>query len=83
MRPTGRISRRSTPIHSARGAKTGILGLIVILVVVFLPIGYMLWRFKQGEEMVAGGSMGEQMLGRNEDEKPTDEPPAGPSRTGR
>jgi hypothetical protein len=55
----------------------------VILVVVFLPIGYMVWRFKQGEEMVAGGSMGEQMFGKNDDEKPSDDPASGPSKTRR
>jgi hypothetical protein len=53
----------------------------VILVVVFLPIGFMVWRFKQGEEMVAGGSMGEQMFGKKDDEKPTNEP--GPPSQGR
>jgi hypothetical protein len=46
----------------------------VILVVVFLPIGYMVWRFKQGEEMVAGGSLGKQMFGKDDDEKPDDQP---------
>jgi hypothetical protein len=38
------------------------LGLVLIVVIVGLPLAYMAWRFKRGEESVAGGSMGEQLF---------------------
>jgi hypothetical protein len=38
------------------------LGLVLIVVIVGLPLAYMAWRFKRGEESVAGGSMGEQLI---------------------
>ncbi|HEY8646757.1 MAG TPA: hypothetical protein VIL77_12875 [Gaiellaceae bacterium] len=41
------------------------LGVIVLLVLVVAA--YVVWRFKNGGQMEAGGSMGHQMLGRDED----------------
>lgn len=45
----------------------GMVGLIVIVVVVGLPLAYMIWRFKRGEEAVSGGSHGTQLGTRSDD----------------
>jgi hypothetical protein len=42
------------------------LGLIVLLIL--LAAAYVVWRIKNGGEMEAGGSMGHQMFGRDEDD---------------
>jgi hypothetical protein len=42
--------------------------LIIILVIVLLPLGYMIWRFKQGDESVAGGSAGNQIGGGDDED---------------
>jgi hypothetical protein len=44
------------------------VGLILIVIVVGLPLAYMIWRFKRGEEAVSGGSHGRQ-LGRGDDDQ--------------
>jgi hypothetical protein len=44
------------------------LGLVLIVVIVGLPLAYMVWRFKRGEESVPGGSMGGQPFGRKKDD---------------
>jgi hypothetical protein len=41
-----------------------IVGLIVIVLVILLPVAYLVWRFKRGDESVAGGSDGTQLLDR-------------------
>jgi hypothetical protein len=35
--------------------------LVIIGTVILLPTAYMIWRFKSGEEFVAGGSDGKQI----------------------
>jgi hypothetical protein len=46
--------------------------LILILVVVGLPLAFMIWRFKRGEEAVSGGSHGTQVgHGDDDDRGPT------------
>ena len=44
------------------------LGLILIVILVGLPLAYMIWRFKRGEEAVPGGSFGGQLFGRKKDD---------------
>jgi hypothetical protein len=44
-------------------------GWIILIIVVFLlPLGYLGWRFSRGEELEAGGSQGNQMFGRKDDD---------------
>jgi hypothetical protein len=45
-----------------------LLGLVLIVVVIAAPAAYLVWRFKRGEESVAGGSMGSQMFGGKKDD---------------
>jgi hypothetical protein len=54
-----------------------LIGIIVVVVVIALPLVYMVHRFNQGEEMVAGGSAGHQTLGHEEEEDwgPHSDPP--------
>ena len=42
--------------------------LVIILVIVLLPLGYMIWRFKKGDESVAGGSAGNQISGGDDED---------------
>jgi len=73
------VSRRGTlrtPAHSAvldpdrSGAQNVrvLLPLILILLVVALPVAYLVWRFKRGEEAVSGGSDGAQLFGRKKND---------------
>ena len=41
-----------------------LVGLIVILAVLLTPVAGFVWRFRQNDEPVAGGSMGRQLFGR-------------------
>jgi hypothetical protein len=41
---------------------------VLIVLLIAAPAAYMVWRFKRGEEPVAGGSMGGQLLGRKQDD---------------
>ena len=43
------------------------VGLGVIVLLILVVVAYVVWRFRQGGQMGAGGSMGHQMLGRDED----------------
>jgi hypothetical protein len=45
-----------------------LLGLALIILVIAAPLAYLTWRFKRGEESVAGGSHGSQMFGRKNDD---------------
>jgi hypothetical protein len=45
-----------------------LLGLVVIVVLIAAPVAYLIWRFKSGEESVAGGSQGSQLFGRAKDD---------------
>ncbi|HEY8645060.1 MAG TPA: hypothetical protein VIL77_04195 [Gaiellaceae bacterium] len=45
-----------------------LLGLVLILVLIAAPAAYLVWRFRRGEESVAGGSMGSQIFGRKKDD---------------
>lgn len=45
-----------------------LVALIVLFVFIGGPIALLVWRFKRGEESVAGGSMGTQFLGRRKDD---------------
>jgi hypothetical protein len=45
-----------------------LLGLVLIILVIAAPLAYLAWRFKRGEESVAGGSLGSQMFGRKKDD---------------
>jgi hypothetical protein len=45
-----------------------LLGLALIILVIAAPLAYLAWRFKRGEESVAGGSLGSQMFGRKKDD---------------
>jgi hypothetical protein len=44
------------------------LWIVVVLVVVLLPIAYLVWRFRSGDEAVGGGSLGRQYFGRDDDD---------------
>jgi hypothetical protein len=45
-----------------------LLAIILIALVFLLPILYLGWRFTQGGEMESGGSMGNQMAGRKDED---------------
>lgn len=45
-----------------------LLGLILIIVLVTIPVGYLVWRFRSGEESVPGGSLGGQVSRRKKDD---------------
>ncbi|MDX6477170.1 MAG: hypothetical protein QOH95_2681 [Gaiellaceae bacterium] len=45
-----------------------LLGLVLILLLVAAPVVYLVWRFKRGEESVAGGSLGSQLSGRKKED---------------
>jgi hypothetical protein len=45
-----------------------LLGVLIILLLIAAPAGYLVWRFKRGGELVAGGSQGSQLFGRNDDD---------------
>jgi flagellar biogenesis protein FliO len=45
-----------------------LVGLVLVLVLIAAPAAYLVWRFRRGEESVAGGSMGLQMLGGKKDD---------------
>lgn len=45
-----------------------LLGLVVILLLIAAPTAYLVWRFKSGEESVAGGSQGSQLFSRKDDD---------------
>jgi hypothetical protein len=55
----------SLPWEEVRMPYVG-LGLIVVLFLVVAA--YVIWRVKNGGQMEAGGSMGHQMFGRDEDD---------------
>ena len=40
----------------------------MIVVLILAPVGYLVWRFRRGEESVAGGSMGAQLFSRKQDD---------------
>jgi hypothetical protein len=44
------------------------MGLVIVIVIVALPLAYMIWRFKKGDESVAGGSAGHQILGDDDED---------------
>lgn len=44
------------------------VGLGLIVVIALVVVAYVVWRFKNGGEMEAGGSMGHQMFGRDKDD---------------
>lgn len=45
-----------------------LLGLVIILLLIAAPAAYLVWRFRRGEESVAGGSMGSQLFGGKNDD---------------
>jgi hypothetical protein len=45
-----------------------LLGLVLIVLLIAAPAAYLVWRFKRGEESVAGGSLGSQIFGSEKDE---------------
>ena len=44
-----------------------LLGLVLIVLLIAAPVAYLIWRFKRGEESVAGGSHGAQMSRKQDD----------------
>ena len=53
-----------------------LIWIIIVVIVIALPLVYMVHRFNQGEEMVAGGSAGNQVRhGEDEDWGPHSDPP--------
>jgi ABC-type spermidine/putrescine transport system permease subunit I len=55
------------------------VGVGVIVVFVLVVAAYVVWRFRQGGQMESGGSMGQQMFGRDKDDwgpKPSDGQPS-------
>jgi hypothetical protein len=53
-----------------------LIGIIIVVIVIALPLVYMVHRFNQGDEMVAGGSAGNQVgHGEDEDWGPHSDPP--------
>jgi hypothetical protein len=44
-----------------------LIGVLLILVLIAAPAAYLVWRFRRGEEAVAGGSDGSQAVGREDD----------------
>jgi hypothetical protein len=45
-----------------------VYGLVLIVLLIAAPAAYLLWRFRRGEESVAGGSLGGQLFRRKEDD---------------
>ena len=46
----------------------GYVGVALVVVFVVLVVAYVVWRFRTGGEMQAGGSLGRQMFGRDKDD---------------
>jgi hypothetical protein len=46
----------------------GFVGFVLIALVLALPIAYLIWRFKTGEQAESGGSAGRQIFGRDKDD---------------
>jgi hypothetical protein len=44
-----------------------VLPAIIVIVIVVAPVAYLVWRFKRGEESVAGGSDGSQWSRKDDD----------------
>jgi hypothetical protein len=56
-----------------------LIAIIIAVVVIALPLVYMVHRFNKGEEMVAGGSAGQQTFKHPEDDwGPHSDPPPAP-----
>ncbi len=75
----GSCGRRRSSLDAQPGdgqAGPVLIGIIIVVIVIALPLVYMVHRFNQGEEMVAGGSAGHQVgHGEDEDWGPHSDPP--------